>query len=99
MNDAFIFSNIRFLEGDYAKRMSIEATTRVKELGGMFLQFKTFTYIRVVGSEVKLKNFPRYPCNHFILLEIAIHIETTYGMVKAKHQKTWSWPILIGPYE
>ena len=45
MNNAFIFANIRFLEGDYAKRMLVEATTQVKELGGIFLQFKTFTYI------------------------------------------------------
>ena len=35
--DAFIFANIRFLEGDYVKRMSIEATNRVKELGDIFL--------------------------------------------------------------
>ena len=26
VNDAFIFVNIKFLEGDYAKRMSFEAT-------------------------------------------------------------------------
>ena len=70
-NDAFIFTNIRFLEGDYANRMSIEAATQVKELGGIFLQFKTFTYIRVAKSEVKPKKLPIYPIDHLILLEIA----------------------------
>ena len=37
VNDAFIFTNIRFMEGDHAKRMSVETTTRVMELGGVFL--------------------------------------------------------------
>ena len=84
VNDAFIFTNIRFLEGDYAKRMFVEATTRAKELGGIFLQFKTFTYIRVAKLEVKEKKLPRYPLDHLILLEIERQIETTYARVKAK---------------
>ena len=37
VNNAFIFMNIKYLEGDYAKRISIEAIDQVKELGGIFL--------------------------------------------------------------
>ena len=71
-NDAFIFMNIRFMEGDYAKRMSIEATDRVQELGGIFLKFKTFTYIWVARFEFKPKKNPCYPSDHLIWLEISM---------------------------
>ena len=37
VKDAFNFVNIRFLEGDYAKRLSIEVITQIKDLGGIFL--------------------------------------------------------------
>ena len=59
MNHAFIFTNIRFREGDYGKRMSFEATTQVNKLGDIFLRFKTFNYMRMAGSEVKPKKLPR----------------------------------------
>lgn len=33
VNDAFIFAIIHFIEGDYAKRISIEATKRIENIG------------------------------------------------------------------
>ena len=63
------------------------------------MQFKTFTYIRVASSEVKLKKLPHYPPDYLILLEITRQLEMVYNRVKAKWQKSWSWPISIGPYE
>ena len=71
VNYAFIFAIIWLIEGDYSKRMFIEATTEFKELGGIFLQFKTFTYIMVSRLEVKPKKLSKYPPKHLILLEIA----------------------------
>ena len=63
------------------------------------MQFKTFTYIRVAGSEVKPKKLPRYPPDCLILLEITKQLEMAYNKVKAKRWKTWSWTISIGPCE
>ena len=33
VNDDFIFTIIRFIEGDYAKRISIEVAARITEIG------------------------------------------------------------------
>lgn len=71
VNDVFIYIIIQFTKGEYAKRLSVEATTRVKEIRGIFLQFRTFTYIRVSGSLACPKKLPRYPSDRLILLEIA----------------------------
>ena len=39
INDPFIFSIIQFIEGDYAKRMSKEATTKIFEVGAYYIQY------------------------------------------------------------
>ena len=71
MNDVFIFAIICFIEGDYAKRMSVEATTKIAEIDTYCIQFKTFNYLRVAGTMVNLKKLPRYPSDNLIFLEIA----------------------------
>ncbi len=43
VNYGFIFSIIRFIEGDYAKRMLVEATSWIAHVGAYYIQFKTFT--------------------------------------------------------
>lgn len=45
VNDGFIFSIIIFIEGDYAKRMLVEAETRIVKVGAYYIQFKTCTYL------------------------------------------------------
>ena len=71
MNETFIFAIIRFIKGDYAKRMSVEIATRITDLGTYYIQFKTFTYLRVEGRMVNPKKLPRYLFDRLILLEIA----------------------------
>ena len=82
---------IRFIEGDYVKRLLVEVMSSIKKLGGIFLQFKTFTYLQVLGSLVCPKKLPRYPSNHLILIEIVRHILTTYDKVRSKKRKIWNW--------
>ena len=48
VNDAFIFTIIQYIEGDYVKRMSEEATTKISKIGAYYIQYRTFTYLRVV---------------------------------------------------
>ena len=71
MNDAFIFIIIRFIEGDYGKRFFDEAKAQITTLRAYFIQFKTFTYIRVVGASINPKKLPRYPSDKLVLLEIS----------------------------
>lgn len=71
VNDAFIFTIIWFIEGDYVKRMSDEAVAKISEVGAYYIQYQTFTYLRVAGTTINPKNLPRYPSDRLILLEIA----------------------------
>lgn len=62
---------IQFIEGDYAKGISDEAVAKITEIGTYYIQYKTFIYLRVVGTTINLKNFPRYPCDRFKFLDIS----------------------------
>lgn len=70
MNNAFIFTIIQSIEGDYEKWLSDEATAQIIALRAYYIQFKTFTYLRVAGTSVNPKKLPRYPSDKLILLEI-----------------------------
>ena len=50
VNDAFIFTIIRFIEGDYAKQMLVEVVDRIIGTGAYYIQLKTFTCLRVAGT-------------------------------------------------
>ena len=78
VSGTFIFVVIRFIEGDYAKRLSVEAMSQIKEVGGIFLQFKTFTYIHVASSKLHPNRLTRYPFDRLILLEVVRKIELAY---------------------
>ena len=99
INDAFIFTIIKFIEGDYAKRLSDEAMEEVIALGAYYIQFRTFTYLRVAGATVNPRNLPRYPSDRLFLLEIAQQIESTYDRVRKQCRPCWTWPLVIGPYQ
>ena len=71
VNDAFLFSIIQFIEGDYGKRLSDEAKAQISALGAYFIQFWTFTYIHVGGASINLKNLPRYPSDKLVIMEIS----------------------------
>lgn len=99
MNYAFIFAIIQVIEGDYAKRMLVEAVARIAKISAYYIQFKIFTYLRVVGTTVNLKKLPRYPSDTIILLEIERQLTSAYNRVRKHHKKTWVWPITIAHFE
>ena len=86
MNNAFIFAIIRFIEGDYGKRLSDEAKAQIIIIGVYFIQFKTFTYMGIASASINPKKLPRYPSNKLILLEIAMQIESAYERVKRQQR-------------
>ena len=71
LNDAFIFAIIWFIEGDYGKRFSDQAKAQITTIGAYFIQFRTFTYIRVGGASVNPKKLLRYPSDKLIIMELS----------------------------
>ena len=99
VNYGFIFAIILFIEGDYGKRMLVEASTWIIKIGSYFIQFKTFSYIWVVGTILCLKKLPQYPSDGLLLLERERQLAFAYDRVRKQHKKTWVWPITIGSFE
>ena len=82
VNDAFIFAIIRFIEGDYAKRLSDQAKDQITTIGAYFIQFQTFTYIWVGGASINPKKLPRYPSDKLVIMELSRQIKSAYERVK-----------------
>lgn len=84
MNDAFIFAIIPFIEGYYAKKISDEATKKIIEIDAYYIQFKTFSYLRVAGMNVNPKKLPRYPCD----THTARYCTTTLVYIRESKEET-----------
>ena len=99
VNDCFIFVVILVIEGDYAKWMLVEVATRITKINAYYIQFKTFTYLRVADTLVNANKLPIYPYDRLILMEIARKITFVYVKVRKQNKKTRVWPITIGAFE
>ena len=62
--------------------MSDEFKAQITTLGAYFIQFQTFTYIRVGGASINLKKLTRYPTKKFVIREISRKIESAYERIK-----------------
>ncbi len=62
--------------------MSIEAATKIITIRAYYIQFKTFTHLRVVGTQVKPKKLSRYLLDRLILLEIVRKLTSAYERVR-----------------
>ena len=82
VNDSFIFSIVKFIEGDYAMRLSDDAVAQIMILRAYYILLKKFRYLRVAGTMVNPKKLLRYPCDRIVLLEIAQQIASTYNKVR-----------------
>ena len=99
VNDAFVFAIIRFIEGNYAKRLSDQAKDHITTIGAYFIQFRTFTYIRIGGASINPKKLPRYPSDKLVIMELSRQIESAYEMVKKQRRPCWEWSLTVGAYQ
>ena len=96
MTDSLLFVFIFHIEGDYVKILSIEVASRISQLGAYYIQFDTFTYIKISGSTIYPKKLPKYPSDKLILLGIGRKLEIAYEQLKVKQKNCWNFPISIG---
>lgn len=94
--DAFAMKMVRVLQGTPARRLSLEAETKVKKYRSWFIQFPQFTYIRVAGSTVCPKKLPRYPPNKIVVMELARQLEHYDKTMKLKGKVGVSLSLVIG---
>ena len=99
VNDAFIFSIIQFIKGDYGKRLFDEAKAQIIALGAYVIQFWTFTYIQVGGASINPKKLPRYPSDKLVIMKISRQIESADERIKRQRRPCWDWLLIVGAYQ
>lgn len=70
VNDMFTMYLTRLLQGGLHMRLSKGAMALVEKYGSWFIQFPTFSYIRIQGCSYHPYHLPRYPTDRMVLLEV-----------------------------
>lgn len=81
------------LKGDIHKRLTKEAMQFINIYGNFYIQFSSFTYLRVDGFEGEPYNLLRYVFDMQVLIEVCrklAHIDKKYG---EEHQTGVSFPL------
>lgn len=92
----------RLLQGAKHVRILDQAKELIKKYGAWFIQFPTFSYIRIDGCQRAPYRLPRYPTDHIILLEVTRQICDFDAIVKRDKHKTGfggDFPLRIGTGE
>lgn len=99
VNDDFFISFLcMFNPSLEKKRVSDEAWQVVNKYGCIFLQFPTFTYLRV-GCYTGYPNLlPIYPSNKSMLMKLCRHIILVHNERQSIHKPSIKFPITIGRY-
>ncbi|KAH9297391.1 hypothetical protein KI387_029073, partial [Taxus chinensis] len=79
-------------------RVLDEAWAEVSKWGCIFLQFKKFTYLRVVMYSGDPFCLPRYLGDRLILMELVRQLLDFHKFQQSKHKAAVSFPISIGRY-
>lgn len=87
VQDAFFgYFICQFVKTLKNRRISNEAWERVNEYGCLFLQFLTFTYMRVGCYNGQPYILPRYSTDKIILMELGRQIMTIHAHQSVKHK-------------
>lgn len=88
MNDAFTMYITRLLQGATHARIFDAIRELIQKFGAWFIQFPTFSYIRIYGFQGAPHRFHRYPSDHLILLEVTRKICAFDVIVKKDMHKS-----------
>ena len=78
--------------------MSEEEIAKISEVGAYYIQFRTFTYLREVGTTINPKKLLRYPSDKIILVEISRQLLSAYDRVRKQLKICWTWLMTIRPF-
>jgi hypothetical protein len=102
VNDTFNMYITRLLQSVEHVRISNSTEHLNQKCGEWFIQFPTFSYIRIYGFQRDPYRLPRYLMNHLILLEVTKQICDFYAILKKDKHKTRfgnEFPLRIGGNE
>ena len=69
VNDAFLMEVVSKLDGNPEMRFSPESKSLVLKFGSFYIQFDSFSYLRIGGYEKTPLKFPKYPKDLLVFLE------------------------------
>ena len=74
VNDGFTFDIVRKLCAEMERRISNKGADESAKYGNWYIQFRTFTYVRVFSFHGYPWKLPRYPSDKLLLLELCRQI-------------------------
>lgn len=82
----------------YNRRISYEAFKEVREWGAIYLQFPTFTYIKITGFLGVPSKLPWSPTDKWVMLELVRQLLDYHKIQNKRHKAGFLFPISIGRY-
>lgn len=99
VNDAFFGYYMCVLNKNlYNRRVYDHAWEVVNQYGCMFLQFTTFTYLRVGCFNGEPFMLPRYPLDKILLMELACQMVAVHEAQYGSHKMGFKFTLTIGLY-
>ena len=98
VNDGFTFTVIRRLHDEMERRISNEVADEIAKYGNWYIQFQTFTYVRVSSFHGYPWKLPHYPSYKLLLLELCRQIVQVTRQFGDRCLDFFKFPITIGNY-
>ena len=98
MNDAFLMHTVRDLDQEFHVRISSAARAAISEWADWFIQFHTFTYIRVYGFSGTPAMLPRYPIDEVMITEFLRQAYEVHVFLRNRKKAAFTFPFELGIY-
>lgn len=70
IHDTFLMAVIKDIEGNLERRISEKAIALIQTYGSFYVQFTSFSYLRVRGYKKAPLKLPRYASDYLVFLEL-----------------------------
>ena len=88
----------RKLQGCSERRFSPKAMAIISQFGSYFIQFSSFSYLRLVAFDGFPLKLPRYPDDMIVLVEIVRQAIKVNVLGASLRKKGYEFPIKVGAY-
>jgi hypothetical protein len=96
--DIVLMHTIINLDNELHVRVSVDAKSVIKGWVDWFIQFPTFTYIRVCGFKGEILMLPRYPSDKIIFIEFLRQAHEVHALLCVRHKFALKFPFTMGIY-
>lgn len=98
VHEAFLTYTVRNLDRELHVRISAVPRAAMDSWADWFIQFPTYTYIRVYGFIGNPAMLPRYPSDKTIFMEFLRQMHDVHRLLRHRHRPSINFPLQFGMY-